>query len=76
MIATMHVVKYLKKLPRQGILMFSTSKTTLYAYGVSIWARSLIGRKSTLGYYILLGQSLISWKIKKQIVVAKLSVEA
>lgn len=76
MTAAIQVVRYLKKSPGQGLLMSSSSQLSLHAYYDSNWARCPIDRKSTSGYCIQLGQSLISWKTKTQTAVARSSVEA
>lgn len=46
--------------------MASQSAAVLTAYCDSDWAGCPITRKPTTGYCILLGQSPISWKAKKQ----------
>ena len=40
------------------------------------WAGDPTNRRSTIGYYFLLGSSLISWQRKKQTHVARSSIEA
>jgi len=74
--AALHVLKYLKTSPGQGILLASDSAAHLYAYCDSDWGGCPNSRKSTAGYAIQLGKSLISWRSKKQKVVARSSAEA
>jgi len=74
--AALHVVRYLKGSPGQGILMANTSAAQLTAFCDSDWASCPDTRRSTTGYCILLGQSPVSWKTKKQSVVSRSSAEA
>ena len=48
----------------------------LRAYADADWAGDLSDRKSTSGFCIFLGDSLVSWKSKKQSVVARSTAEA
>lgn len=70
------VLRYLVANPGQGILLASSSAATLQAYSDSDWANCPVTRRSTSGFCILLGQSPISWKAKKQGVVARSTAEA
>ncbi|XP_017974449.1 PREDICTED: uncharacterized mitochondrial protein AtMg00810-like [Theobroma cacao] len=70
------ILKYLKGSPGQGILLSSSSKLQLRAYCDSDWAGCPSTRKSVTSYAIFIGDSLISWKSKKQSVTAKSSTEA
>ena len=74
--AALQVLRYLKSSPGQGILMAYSSSAQLTAFCDSDWASCPDTRRSTTGYCILLGQSLVSWKSKKQSVVARSSAEA
>lgn len=70
------LLRYLLGSPNQGILLASSSAAQLTAYCDSDWAGCPITRKSTTGYCIFLGSSPISWKAKKQQVIARSSAEA
>ena len=47
----------------------------LHAFSDADWVRDPTDRRSTTGYCFLLGSSLISWRSKKQIFVARSSTE-
>ncbi|GJZ78479.1 retrovirus-related pol polyprotein from transposon TNT 1-94 [Tanacetum coccineum] len=74
--AVKHLLRYLLNSPGQGILLAHHSEVKLTAYRDSDWASRPMTRRSTTGYYILLGESPISWKSKKQGVVSRSSAEA
>ena len=74
--AAKHVLRYLKSNPGQGILLSSQSMLKLARFCDSDWGSCGDSRKSTTGFCILLGHSPISWKVKKQTVVARSSAEA
>ena len=64
------VLKYLKKTPRQGLFLSTSSEFRLKAYCDANWAVCPDTRKSVSGVCVFLGNSLISWKCKKQQVVS------
>lgn len=74
--AAKRLLRYLLGTYSQGILFASTSAAYLTAYCDSDWASCPISRRSTSGYCIFLGQSTVSWKAKKQTVVARSTAEA
>nr|GEU99287.1 cysteine-rich RLK (receptor-like protein kinase) 8 [Tanacetum cinerariifolium] len=71
-----HVLRYLLNSPCQGFLLANDSTVQLKAYCDSDWASCPMTRRSTTGYCILLGDSPISWKSKKQAVVSRSLAEA
>ena len=74
--AVKHLLRYLLNSPSQGILLASDSAVQLKAYCDSDWASCPMTRRSTTGYCVLLGDSPISWKSKKEAVVSRSSAEA
>lgn len=74
--AASKVLKYLKAAPGQGILMKAESDLKISAYCDNDWAGCLDTRKFITGYCVFIGNSLVSWKCKKQQVVARSSTEA
>lgn len=74
--AVIRLVRYLKGLPGQGIMLSSESDLYLSAYSYSDWAACPLTRKSLTGYIVMMGNSLVSWKTKKQPTVSRSSAEA
>ncbi|GAB2279700.1 hypothetical protein Dimus_039365 [Dionaea muscipula] len=74
--AANHLMRYLKNAPGQGIFFSKHSKLELKAYCDADWASCPMSRKSLTGYCIMLGDSLIAWKAKRQDVVSRSSCEA
>ena len=72
----LRILRYLKGTIFDGLHFSSHSSLTLQAYSDADWAGDPIDRQSSTGYYFLMGDSLISWRSKKQIVVALSSTES
>ena len=69
------ILKYLKGTPGKEILMKNNNFNTLCDYFNADWADSF-DRKSTTGFCTFVDENLVTWKIKKQNVVARSSAEA
>ena len=72
----LRIIRYLKGTIFDGLHFSSHSSLTLQAYSDADWAGDPTDRRSTIGYCFLLGDSLISWRSKKQTIVARSSTEA
>ncbi|GKE35742.1 cysteine-rich receptor-like protein kinase 8, partial [Tanacetum coccineum] len=70
--AAKHLLRYLINCPGQGVVLTHKPAAYLTACCDSDWASCPMSRRSTTGYCILLGESPISWKSKKQVVVSLL----
>jgi len=60
------ILRYLKLAPWSGIFFHNDNLMQVEAYSDSDWATGSETRRSTTGSSIYLGNSLISWKSKKQ----------
>ncbi|XP_074317900.1 uncharacterized protein LOC141653934 [Silene latifolia] len=74
--AATHVVRYLKNTVNTGLFYPAENSLSVTAYSDSDWAKCAFSGRSLSGYCIFLGDSLISWKTKKQKTVSKSSAEA
>ncbi|PHT26472.1 hypothetical protein CQW23_33919 [Capsicum baccatum] len=74
--AVLRILRYLRGTQFQNLLFPSTSSLELRAYSDADWDGDRNDRKSTTGFCVFLGDSLISWKSKKQDVVSRSSTEA
>ena len=75
-VVVLKILRYLKGTIFDGLHFSSYFSLTLQAYSDVDWAGDPTDHRSTTGYCFLLGDSLISWRRKKQTVVARSSTEA
>jgi hypothetical protein len=74
--AVIRILRYLKALPRKGLMFSKNSHLKINGNYDSDWVGSISDRKSTSGYFMFVGGNLVTWRSKKQKVVALSSAEA
>ncbi|RVX03526.1 Retrovirus-related Pol polyprotein from transposon RE1 [Vitis vinifera] len=74
--AVIRILRYLKSSPRKGLMFSKNDHVRVDGYTDADWARNISDRKSTSGYFTFIGGNLVTWKSKKQKVVALSSAEA
>ena len=70
------VLWYLKGTTSLGIILKANTNLKLYGFCDSNWGACPLSRRSSIGYFVRLGESPISWKTKKQATVFRSSAEA
>jgi hypothetical protein len=70
------ILRYLKGCPGKGLLYTHHGNLQVECYTDADWAGSLDDRRSTSGYCTFVGGNLVSWRSKKQTVVARSTAEA
>ncbi|KAL4021200.1 hypothetical protein IC575_019992 [Cucumis melo] len=73
--AVKRILRYLKTTFGKGLMFRKTDKKTFEAYTNSDWAGSVVDKKSTSGYCTFVWGNLVTWRSKKQSVVARSSAE-
>ena len=74
--AVHRILRYIKKDPGRGLMFTKSPKRDLEVYTDADWAGSPIDRKSTSGLCSYVWGNLVTWRSKKQQVVARSSAEA
>lgn len=74
--AALRTVHYLKGCPGQGIVLSSNPDLQVTAYSDSDYSSCPLTRRSLNSYVVMLGDSPVSWKTKKQDKVSRSSTEA
>lgn len=74
--AVIRIMRYLKSSPGKGIMFSKNNHLRIDGYTDADWAGNVSDRKSTSGYFTFVGGNLVTWRSKKQKVVALSSAEA
>ncbi|XP_025700465.1 uncharacterized mitochondrial protein AtMg00810-like [Arachis hypogaea] len=69
------VLRYIQDTIFHDLYFFAHSSLSLQAYSDADWASNLTDRHSTTGYCLFLGDSLIFWRAKKQMLNARSSTK-
>lgn len=72
----LRIVRYLKSPPGRGILFKKNGHLDVQGYTYADWAGNPVNRRSTSGYFTLVGGNSVTQRSKKQIVLALSSAEA
>nr|AAP21414.1 putative polyprotein [Oryza sativa Japonica Group]ABF99446.1 retrotransposon protein, putative, unclassified [Oryza sativa Japonica Group] len=70
------ILRYLKGTPGKGLWFRKNGHLNVEGYCDADWASSMDDRRSTSGYCVFVGGNLVSWRSKKQAVVARSTAEA
>jgi len=76
LIAAKRILRYLQGTLSHGLVIPKSAPTQLLVYTDADWAGCLDTRRSTSGYAVFLGGSLVSWSSKRQHTVSRSSAEA
>jgi histone deacetylase 1/2 len=74
--AVKRILRYVKSTSQLGITFRKSSSTLLSAFSDADWAGCIEDRRSTGGFAIFIGPSLVSWIARKQDSVSRSSTEA
>ena len=74
--AAFRILRYIKGAPGQGLFFPRENSFQLQGYSDVDWGACPITRRSTIGYFMTLGDAPISWKTKKQPTMSRSSAEA
>ncbi|CAM8945952.1 unnamed protein product [Rhodiola kirilowii] len=74
--AAHRVLRFIKSAPAQGLFYPARASLTVEGFCDADWAACPVSRRSTSGYCIKLGPSLVSWRTRKQTVVSRSSAES
>ena len=66
LVATKHVLRYVRGTITYGLRYTSSSGVLLFGYSDSDWSGSAVDRKSTSSHCFSMGSAMISWSSRKQ----------
>ncbi|CAL2245578.1 unnamed protein product [Prunus armeniaca] len=72
----LRILRYLKSAPGKRLMFSKHGHLNIDGYSDADWAGNVTDRKSTSGYFTFVGGNLVTWRSKKQNVVALSSAEA
>ena len=70
------ILRYLKSSPGKGLMFLKNNQLNVDGYTNTDWAGNVSDRKSTSCYFTFVRGNLVTWRTKKQKVVALSSAEA
>lgn len=71
-----HILKYLMYAPSKSLLFSNNDHMKIEGYIDADWEGSANNRRPTSGYFTFVGDNHVTWRSKKQPVVARSNVEA
>ncbi|GJU44110.1 ribonuclease H-like domain-containing protein [Tanacetum coccineum] len=71
--ALKRILWYIRGTMPYGLQLFSSTTSSLVAYSDANWAGCPTTRRSTFGYYVFLGNNLLSWSLKRQVTLSRSS---
>ena len=74
--AVYRILRYLKQTPGKGLFFKKNTERKVEVFTDADWAGSIDDRKSTSGYCTKIWGNVVTWRSKKQTVVARSSAEA
>ncbi|XP_039166828.1 uncharacterized mitochondrial protein AtMg00810-like [Eucalyptus grandis] len=74
--AVFRILQYLKRSPGRGLYFKKTEKRNMEIFTDADWVGSLMDQRSTTGYCTFVWGNMVTWRSKKQPVVARSSAEA
>ncbi|XP_062109888.1 secreted RxLR effector protein 161-like [Humulus lupulus] len=74
--AVYRILRYLKQTPGKGLFFKKTTERKVEVFTYANWAGLVDDRKSTSGYYTIVWGNVVTWRSKKQTVVARISADA
>ena len=74
--AVFRILRYLKATPEKGLFFGKNQQRGIEVYIDADWAGLITDRRSTSGYCTFIWGNLVTWRSKKQSVVARSSAEA